>query len=176
MELERGQGVRTNGPHPAMRVGHPHPKQDVEHAGKDWVPDESVEERHGIAVDRSVEPRADDKVVTGLQPVDEGWQLLQRIRVVRIGHDEISATGALETGKIRTAVASARLGHDGRAMSRSDRGGRVRRCVVDDDDLARASRAPNALERPVDDVAHRVFLVQAGNDHRDIRRRHRRRS
>ena len=92
-----------------------------------------------------------------------------RIRVVRVAHDDVFAARRLETREVRTPVATARLRDDDRAVCRRDLGRGVGRAVVDDDDLAGASRAPNPFERLVDDLPDRLLLVQARDDHGDLR-------
>ena len=63
VEVEHGQRLAADRPHPAVRVGDLHAEEDVEHAGEDRVADEAVQERHRVAVDRPLEARADHEVV-----------------------------------------------------------------------------------------------------------------
>ena len=78
------------------------------------------------------------------------------------------ASRRVEPGQVRAAVAAAMLVDHACAVSRGDLGRAVGRAVVDDDDLAAPARAADALERLVDDVPDRLFLVQAGDDDGDL--------
>ena len=57
-------------------------------------------------------------------------ELAQRVRVVRVAHDEVVALRGVEPREVRAPVAAARLGDDDRAVLRRDRGGarRSSRC------------------------------------------------
>src|SRR5690348_12237359 len=76
-----------------------------------------------------------------------------------------------ESGEVRAPVAALRLVHDDRSMLGRDLGGAAGRAVVDDDDLAGAAERLERLNGLVDDAADRGFLVQAGQDDRDLHRR-----
>ena len=168
MEVELRRGVLADRAHPAVGVRDLDAEEEVEHPGQDRVSDEPVQERHRVAVDRPLEARAHDEVVTLLEPVDERRELLERIRLVGVAHDDVLAPRLLEAGQIRAAVAAAKLGDDACPVLRGDLGRAVFRAVVDDEDLARAPRAADALERLVDDVPDGLFLVQAGDDNGDL--------
>ena len=96
-------------------------------------------------------------------------ELVERVRVVRVAHHQVLAARGVEPREIRASVASPRLGHDDRAVCRRDLAGAVGRAVVDDDDLAGATRSADPLERLVDDLPDGFLLVQARDDHGDLR-------
>ena len=149
VEVERGQRVAADRAHPAVRVGHLHAEEDVEHPGEDRVADEAVQERHRVAVDRALEARADDEVVAGLEAVDERAQLVERIRVVGVAHDDVLAAARRRArrgtrSRSRDAVPDTTIAPCAAATSR--RG--VGRPVVDDDDLACSSRCAGSLRTP----------------------------
>ena len=175
VEVESGEGVLAHGAHAAVRVRHLDAEEEVQHPGEDRISDEAVEERHRIAVDRPLEPRADDEVVTLLEPVDERCQLLERVRLVRITHHDVVASCLGESREVCASVAASRLRDDPRAVRGRHVCRAVRRCVVDDDDLARPPRASNAVERLLDDPSDRLLLVEAGDDDGDLRCRSRHR-
>ena len=130
VQVEHRQRLAADRAHPAVGVGHLHAEEDVEHAREHGVPDEAVEERHRVAVDRSLEARSDDEVVAALEAVDEARELVERVRVVRVAHDQVLAACGVEAREIRAPVASPRLGHDDRAVCRRDlaRSRRSSRC------------------------------------------------
>ena len=63
VEVEYRKRLAADRAHPAVRVGDLHAEEHVEHASEDRVADEAVEERHRVAVDRSLEAGADHEVV-----------------------------------------------------------------------------------------------------------------
>src|SRR6185436_1029296 len=101
---------------------------------------EAVEEGHRIAVDRSLETRPDDEVVAALEAIDEARELIQRIRVVRIAHDQVLTACGFEPREICAPVPSSRLGHDDGAVCRRDLARAIGGAIVDDDDLAGTAR------------------------------------
>ena len=168
MKVELRRGVLADSAHPAVGVRDLDAEEEVEHPGQDRVPDEAVEKRHGVAVDRSLEAGAHDQVVALLEPVDERAELLQRVGLVGVSHDDVLASRLLEPGQIRAAVAAAMLGDDPRSVLGGGLGRAIDGAVVHDQDLSRATRTADPLERLVDDVPDGLFLVQAGDDDGDL--------
>ena len=175
VEVERRQRVAADRSHAAVRVGDLHAEEDVEHARQDRVADEAVEERHRVAVDRPLEARADDEVVSLLELVDERRELLQRVGLVGVAHDDVLAARFCEAREVGAPVAAPRLGDDARAVRGGDLRRAVGRAVVDDDHLTGSSRASDPFERLVDDPPDGLLLVQAGDDDGDLRCRGRHR-
>ena len=164
VQIEGRERVLADGAHPAVRVGDLDAEEDVQQARQDRVADMTVEPRHRLAVDGPLEARSHHEVVTLRKALDERREVLHRIRLVGVAHHDEVALRDGEPGEVGAAVAGALLADDGRTVLRCDFGGAVGRRVVDDDHLARASGAADALERLVDDLPDRLFLVQAGDD------------
>ena len=170
VQIEGRERVLADGAHPAVRVGDLDAEEDVQQARQDRVADMAVEPRHRLAVDRPLEARAHHEVVALRKALDERREVLHRIRLVGVAHHDEVALRDGEPGEVGAAVAGALLADDGRTVLRGDFGGAIGRRVVDDDHLARASGAADALERLVDDLPDRLFLVQAGDDDGDLGR------
>ena len=169
------QRVAAHGAHAAVRVRDLDAEQEVQHPGEDRVADEAVQERHRVTVDRPLEARADDEVVSLLEAIDERRELLQGIRLVGVAHHDVLAARLCEPREVCASVAAPRLGDDAGAVRGRDFCGAVGRRVVDHDDLARPSGAANAVERLLDDPPDGLLLVEAGDDDGDLRCRGRHR-
>ncbi len=125
VEIENGQRLAADGTHPAMGIRDLDSEEDVQHARQDRVADEPVQKRHGVAMDRSFEARADYEVVTVLQPVDERCELAHRIRLVGVPHDDVVTLRRREPGEVGAAVSASRLRHDAGAVVGRHLGGGV---------------------------------------------------
>ena len=170
VEVEHRERVLAHCTHAAVGVRDLDAEEEVEHPRQDRVADVAVEPRHRLAVDRPLEARAHHEVVAGRELVDERPELPQRVGLVGVPHHDVVAAGDGEPGEVGAAVARALLAHDDRAVLGGDLGRRIGRGVVDDDHLAGATRLADPLERLVDDLPHRLFLVQAGDDDGDLGR------
>ena len=170
VEVERRKRVLAHCSHAAMRIRDLDAEEQVEHPREDRVADVTVEPRHGLAVDRPLEARAHHEVVAGRELVDERPELPQRVGLVGVPHHDVLPAGDREPGEVCAPVSRALLADDDRTVLRGDLGGGIRGGVVDDDHLAGAARVADPVERLVDDLSHRLFLVQAGNDDGDLGR------
>ena len=173
VEVERRKRVASDGAHPAVRVRDLHAEEDVEHPGEDRVADVAVQPRHGVAVDRSLEARADDEVVALFERVDEGASSSSGY-VPSASPMTMYSPCAARARPGRRCRTAARLGDDSRrAPPRSRPSGRSTRC------RRRSPRpfAPTAgcPRTPGRRPADRLLLVQARNDDRDLRVRDRHR-
>src|SRR5205085_6492312 len=170
VEVERRQRRAAERAHPAVRVGHLDAEQPVQQSGQDRVADPAVRPRHRAFVDAAPEPRAEDEIRAFLERVHERRQVRDRIRAVRVGHDDVVALCLRDTREVRAAVAAPRLVDDGRAVLHGDLGRAVRRAVVDDDHLPGPAGALDPGPRLVHDRSHGRLLVKTGDHHRDLRR------
>ena len=170
VQVERRERVAAHRPHAAVRVGDLDAEEDVQEPGEDRVADVAVEPRHRLAVDRPLEPRAHDEVVAVGEAVDERGEVLDRIRLVGIAHHDVVALRDGEPREVGAAVAGALLADDRRAVLGGDLRRAVGRGVVDDDHLAVRPERRIPSQRLVDDRAHRLLLVQAGDDDGDLGR------
>jgi hypothetical protein len=168
VQVQRGEHLAANRPHAAVRIRHAHAKEHVEHPRQNRVADPAVRPRHGVLVNAAVEPRAHDQVVPGVERLDESRQLVQRVGLVRVPHDDVAAARLRQPSEVRAPVPAARLGHDGGAVRGRYLGRAVGRAVVDDDHLTGTARGLDALPCLVDHCADRALLVEARNDDGDL--------
>ena len=103
-----------------------------------------------------------------VETVDERREVLERVRLVGVAHDDVLPACRGQPRDVCAPVASPALRDDTSAVCGGDLGRAVRGAVVHDDHLAASLRAPDPLERLVDDFSDRLFLVQAGDDDGDL--------
>src|SRR5207247_5857671 len=177
MEVERAQRVAAHSTHAAVRIRHLDAEEEIQQSRQNRVADSPVQPWHRVAVDLALEARAEHEIVALLETVDERSELLNRIGLVCVAHHDVRAARIREAREIGTAVPTSGLGHDTRAVLGGHLGGAIAGIVVDHDDLALTTRAPDSLPRLVNDGADRLLFVEAGDHDGDLYgRRHRERS
>ena len=149
-EIEPRQDVAAKRAHPAVSVADAGAEEEVEDAGQHRIADVAVEPGHRSGLD-VVHPVAHHELGAVLELLDEARNLVEVVREVGVGHDDVVATRRVEPRQVRAAVASARLVDDACAGRSRQLGAAVVGAVVDDDHLAGeagCARAPRASTSP----------------------------
>ena len=127
-----------------------------------------VQEGHGTGLDPALEPVAHHQVVAGTHGLDEGAEVVERVAVVGIGHQDVSTARGLDASADGGAVAAHRhVDH-----ARPGRAGEVLRpvgaAVVGEDHLARHAQLAHRGERLAHAHLDGLGLVEARQHHRQL--------
>ncbi len=134
-QIEAGQDVAAQGPHPAVGVLDAGAEEEVQHAGEHRVAHVAVQPRHRARVD-VVHPVAHDHLGAAVQPLDEPGDVLEVVGEVGVEHHDVLALGRGEPGQVGAAVAAARFVDHAGAGRLGERGTAVLGAVVGNDHLA----------------------------------------
>ena len=151
-QIELGQHVSSNRPHPAVRVSDACAEEEVQHPGEHGVADVAVVPRHRAGLD-VVHSVAHDELGAAVELGDEARNVGEVVRQVGVRHDDVVTSRRVEAGEIGTAVASTALVDDPCPCTLGELCASVRRAVVSDDDLA--VEAVSVAARPSASVTQR---------------------
>lgn len=127
-----------------------------------------MEPGHGSGTYAAAEPIAHDEVMALAQPLDEGLDVAEVVRVVGITHDDIATTGGRNARLQGTAVTTVRDSDHPSSVKAGDLGRAIRATVIGHDDLAPHTRLAQGLKGLVHATTDGASLVEARHNNRHI--------
>jgi hypothetical protein len=141
--------------------------EQVEKAAQHGVADIAVQPWHRPWHD-VVHPVSDDHVRTAFERFQETGDLLEVVGLVRVRGDDVGAAGGGEPGQVGAAVTPPLLVHDPSSRGRRECRAVVLGTIISDDHLAVDLVFIENLTGRADTGPDALFLVQAGNDNRNL--------
>lgn len=150
--------------HPAVEVAHRDPEEQPPEQRQHRVAESAVQERHSSFGDAALETVAHHEIGSVSQRFHERADVVQRVTVIRVGHQHVFATRRGDSATQGRTVAATRNVHYSRPLLAGDVQRAVVGTVVGDQHLTGDPELVQRGARLADADRERLRLVQARHD------------